>query len=342
MTSFKTVLIAIGENPKPGVHTGISEFPEWVAQYLADHGIDNVHAPCATREDLEKYASDADVVWMYSGTRILTAENIPVLRKCGAILKVGSGVDNIDVEAATRLGIIVANTPEVVVGPVAEHTIALLLAASRNVAYHNHLVRNGQWGDKSVYDLEKSTLGLIGFGRVGQRIVQKLTGFGMNFLAYDPFVSAADMQRGGAWPVTIEELLSQSDFVSIHCNLTPQTRGLIKERELRMMKKNAILVNVSRGAVVDEQALYRALSEGWIAGAALDVMEKEPPDADNPLLGLDNVIITPHVAGKSSSSPNSGWRAMCAALVTMSKHRWPDSVVNKGVKPRWQWLEPRE
>jgi phosphoglycerate dehydrogenase-like enzyme len=139
--------------------------------------------------------------------------------------------------------------------------------------------------------------------------------------------------------VALEELLGASDFVVLICNLTPETRGLIGERELRTMKKTAILVNVSRGAVVDEGALFRALSERWIAGAALDVMESEPPDPDNPLLGLSNLIITPHIAGMAAGWPECSWRALCRVLVTISERRWPDSVVNEAeVEPRWKWL----
>ena len=345
MTSLKTVLIAIGEDPKPGVHTSAQRFPKWVAHYLKDHGIDNEYCPCYTREDLEKYASDADVVWMFSGSRILTAENIAVLERCGAILKVGSGVDNIDVEAATRLGIIVANTPEAVVGPVAEHTIALLLAAVRNIVHQNHLVKDRRWATnvRPINDLEGATLGLIGFGRIARLVVRKMAGFETDFVAYDPYLSAADVESGGARQVSLEELLAQSDFISLHCNLSPETEGLIGERELRMMKENAVLVNVARGPVVDEEALSRALSEGWIAGAALDVMESEPPDPINPLLRLSNVIITPHVAGMSGDWPDRSWRALCRALIAMSQGRWPDSVVNrKDVKPRCQWLESQD
>ena len=346
MASFKTTLIAIGEDPKPGVHTGTQGYPDWVARYLEAHDIDNEYHPCFTREDLETYAGDVDVVWMFSGSRILTAETIPVLKRCGAIMKVGSGVDNIDVEAATRLGILVVNTPEAVIGSVTEHTMGLLLAATRNIVRQDHLVRSGHWGTyeaRTVANLEGSTLGLVGFGRIGRLVVRKLGGFEMTFVAYDPYVSAAEVERHGARQMELEELLAASDFVLLLCRLTPETRGLIGESELRKMKRNAILVNVSRGAVVDEDALFRALSERWIAGAALDVMGSEPPDPGSPLLGLSNLIITPHVGGMAGDWPDCSWRALCRALVAMSKRRWPDSVVNKGeVEPRWKWLQAED
>jgi D-3-phosphoglycerate dehydrogenase / 2-oxoglutarate reductase len=343
MGTFKTVLIAIGEDPKRGIHTGAQELPEWVIQHLEDHGIDNEYHPCYTGKDLEKYASDADVVWMFSGSRILTAETIPLLKRCGAILKVGSGVDNIDVETATRLGIIVVNTPEAVVGPVAEHTIALLFAAVRNIIRQNHWGKNGRWEGheaRPIHDLEGSTLGLIGFGRIAQLVVGKLAAFEMDFVAYDPFVNTAEIEAHGVRPVSLDELLRKSDFVSIHCNLTPQTTAIIGERELRLMKKHAILVNTARGPIVDEKALYKALSEGWIAAAALDVMDREPPAPDSALLGLENMIITPHVGGMSGDWPDRSWRALCRALVAMSQGRWPDSVVNRQVvRPRAKWLK---
>jgi phosphoglycerate dehydrogenase-like enzyme len=163
----------------------------------------------------------------------------------------------------------------------------------------------------------------------------------MNFVAYDPFVSTAEIEAHGARPVSLDELLRESHFVSVHCNLTPETEAIIGERELRIMRKDAILVNTARGPLVDEKALYEALSEGWIAAAALDVMDTEPPAPDSPLLRLENAIITPHVGGMSGDWPDRSWRALCRALVAMSQGRWPDSVVNReAVRPRAEWLKP--
>ena len=170
-------------------------------------------------------------------------------------------------------------------------------------------------------------------------MLERLSGFGMCFLVYDPYVSPAEVAEAGARSLPLPELLSQSDFVSLHCNLTAETRGLMGETELRLMKKDAILINMSRGPVVDEDALYRALSQGWIAGAATDVMQEEPPPHDHRLIGLDNLIITPHMAGRRQHSPDAQWMGLCRALVTMSQLKWPESFVNKDVVPRWEWLK---
>ena len=335
---MKCVLIAIGEDPKPGVHTGTDDFPDWVVAHLAEQGIDNVYAPCFTRADLERHAADADVVWMYSGSRILTADNLAVLKRCGVVLKVGAGVDNIDVEAATRLGIIVANTPWVVVEPVAEHTIALMLAAARRIPQQNVLIRRGTWsaqGIRPTRTLVGATIGTIGYGRVARLMAERLGGFRACLLTYDPYVSSEAANAAGAIKVSLDELLAESDYVTINCHLTPETRGLIGEAQLRAMKPSAILVNTARGPIVDEAALYRALREGWIAGAALDVLAEEPPRSDNPLLQLDNVILTPHSASTTSESPDNGWRALCDVLQTLAHGQRPPSVVNPDVDARW-------
>ena len=225
------------------------------------------------------------------------------------------GYDNVDVAAATARGIPVGNTPGILTETTADFAFALLMAAARRVAEGADYVRAGKWrtwGPMILlgYDVHGSTLGLVGMGRIGQAMARRAAGFGMKVIYYDPYFDAA---RGGAAgaeamesPVsrrgTLDALLAEADFISLHVPLTVETRHLIGERELRAMKRTAILVNTARGGVVDQAALVRALEEGWIAGAGLDVMETEPLPADDPLLRPPNVVLLPHIGSASHAT----------------------------------------
>jgi D-3-phosphoglycerate dehydrogenase len=172
-------------------------------------------------------------------------------------------------------------------------------------------------------------------------MVEKLRGFGFHFLAFDPYVTEAVFRSCDVQSAPLDELLRASDFVSLHCPLSKETHHLIGERELRLLQPHALLVNTSRGPVIDEPALIRALQEKWFAGAALDVMEQEPPAPDNPLLSLENVILTPHISGYDSSYPQAVLEASIEALIDLAEHRWPYSCVNPKVTPRWGAMLPR-
>lgn len=226
----------------------------------------------------------------------------------GGSLKVISqmavGYDNIDAAAATARGIPVGNTPGVLTETTADFAFTLLVAAARRVVEGERYVKAGAWktwGPTLLmgHDVHGATLGLIGFGRIGQAMARRASGFGMSILYHDPVADVGAAERLGAHSRTLEELLAESDFVSLHVPLTAETEHLIGERQLRLMKPNAILVNTARGPVVDPQALYQALHERWIAGAALDVTDPEPIPADDPLLTLDNCLIVPHIASSS-------------------------------------------
>ncbi len=237
------------------------------------------------------------------------------------------------------MGIIVANTPEAVTEPVSDHAISLLFSVMRQIPPQDRLVKKGQWSAKIAFPgrlYRSATLGLVGFGHIAQRVARKLMGFEMRILVYDPYVSPKVIEELGVQSVELEELLKQSDFISLHCPITKETHHLIGEEELRMMRPEAILINTSRGSVVDERALYHALREGWIAGAGLDVLEKEPPDPKNPILKLDNVVITPHMASYSSLTPLAELEATFETIVDFTRGRWPRSVVNRELKPRWK------
>jgi D-3-phosphoglycerate dehydrogenase len=328
MSSFKVALVGLDGQTVPA----------WVTARMTQDGICLVSWECVTDEDLAHWAGDADVVWLFGGSRVVTDRNLDLLARCGAILRTGSGTDNVPVEAATQRGIVVAHTPDVAADAVSDHTIGLLFAALRQIAVQDRAVRAGVWDRYRAWPhwhLRGGTLGLVGFGRIAQLLVHKLSGFEMTFLAYDPLGSAEALAKHQVRGAALDELLAASDVVSLHCPLTPDTRHLIDKRALRRMKPTAVLINTARGLVLDEHALVRALSEGWIAAAGLDVLEKEPPDPSNPLLRLDNVVLTPHIAGYSDVYLESSWRSSVDAVVALANGRWPRAFVNRPEKPRW-------
>ena len=311
--------------------------PDWVKQDLERGGVELRIHPCTSGEELFRVAADAEVVWLY-GNPVITAERLERLSRCGAILRTGSGTDNVPVEAATRQGVIVANTPTAVFDEVADHAIGLLFAAIRQIVPHDRALREGRWERREHihrWHLRGSTLGLIGFGRIARSLARKMQGFNLRICACDPFLESEVIVAEGVRPVELETLLSHSDFVSLHTPLTAGTRHLMGETQLRSMKPESILINTCRGPVIDEQALIRALQEGWIAAAGLDVFEQEPLAPASPLLDMENVVLTPHVAGCSDVSQDSFWRLSVETLIRLAEGRWPEDCANPGVKPKW-------
>ncbi len=319
---------------------GKAPIPEWITQGFAERDIEFTVRECLTRADLAECAGDADVVWVFGGCRALTpaqADNLHVLPRCGALIRTGSGTDNVPVARATELGIVVANTPDAVTDPVADHVVGLLFAAARRIPWHDRAMRQGRWERDAGYanpHIHGRVLGLVGFGRIPRRVVQRLSGFELVVLAYDPYVPAETMAQHGARAASLDDLLTQADFVSVHTPLTEQTHHLINERTLRLMKRTAVLINTSRGPVVDEPALVKALSEGWIRGAGLDVFEREPIDPANPVLKLDNVVLSPHLASLTDEYMDSCWRYSYETVLDLADGYWPRSYVNHEVSPR--------
>ena len=288
-----------------------------------------VGAHCTTDEEVIAAAKDADgILNQYAP---LTKRVIKSLDRCKVICRYGIGVDNIDVQAATERGIIVANVPGYCVDEVSTHTTALILACARKVPYLNATVKRGTWDfmlGKPLFRSQGRVLGLFGLGRIGRAVARKATGFNFRIIAYDPYISQANEK---VELVSFSELLSNSDFISIHAPLTPKTKHSFSKAEFKAMKKDAYLINTARGAIVDEFALCQALKEGWIAGAALDVMEKEPPDSKNALLKLDNVIITPHISYYSEESYAELKIKAAQAVLDVLKGGLPKAIVNPQV-----------
>lgn len=266
-------------------------------------GADLVPNQVRTESDLIAACRGADV--LLNQYAQLTPAVIDSLDRCRAIVRYGVGVDTIDVPAATRRGIWVCNVPDYGIDEVSDHAVTMLLAAARKLVPLVNAVQAGQWDVnqvKPIARLRGRALGLIGLGRIGSAVARKARPFGLRLIAHDPNRRPEQFAELDVAPVGLDELLTEADYVSIHCPLSEQTRHLIGERELGLMKPSALLINTARGGIVDGAALARALREGGIAGAALDVVEHEPIPPEDPLLGLPNCLITPHAAWYSEEA----------------------------------------
>jgi D-3-phosphoglycerate dehydrogenase len=259
----------------------------------------------ASDDPLEAVLADADpdgVIVMYADVDAALLDAMP---GCRVVSRTGIGFDNVDLDAATERGVYVTNVPDYCVPEVSDHTMALLLALARKVVDYDGRVHAGEWdvnAGRTMRRIEGGTLGLIAYGDIARAVGEKARAFGLDVIAHDPYVDGDDVADGVTLVDDRATLLAESDAVSIHAPLTPGTEGLIGADELARMKETAFLLNTARGGIVDEDALAAAVREGEIAGAGLDVLDEEPPADDSPLLGLDDVILTPHAAYNSAES----------------------------------------
>src|SRR5262245_15945256 len=250
-----------------------------------------------TADGIIAVARDADAVIVCYAQ--ITAAIIGALTRCKVIGRFGLGVDNIDVPAAAARGIVVTYVPDYCMQEVSDHAMALLLALARKVPFSNKLVQAGRWEMPAVAPLrrlEGQVLGLIGFGNIPRAVAPKAKAFGLKVVAYDPYAAKEVFATAGVERVSFDDLLARSDFISVHAPLMPATRGLVNAAAFAKMKKGALIVNTARGPLIDEPALIGALDSGHLGGAALDVVTTEPLAKDSPLIGRDNVILTPHTA----------------------------------------------
>jgi D-3-phosphoglycerate dehydrogenase / 2-oxoglutarate reductase len=262
------------------------------------------------------------------GNDAVTERVIAAAPRLKVISKHGVGVDNVDVPAATRAGVIVTNTPGANQVAVAELAVALIMALTRKLAYHDTVVKSGGWSRIIGTELEGKTVGLVGLGRIGKEVVLRLKGFQVKFLAHDVYQDHAFAAENGVRFVALDELLAQSDVVSLHAVLTADTQSLIGEKELARMKPGAFLVNTARGGLVDEQALARALTENRLAGAGLDVFADEPPK-NSPLLPLgDKVLLAPHLGAQTTETVLRMGRMAAENVVQVLRGEKPAGVVN--------------
>ena len=311
---------------------------------LAPIGAEIVEIPAGSEEDFIQAARDADA--LYAKARRITGRMIDGLERCRIIALGTVGVDSVDVAAATARGIPVTNVPDTFIEEVADHAMTLLLGTFRRLVVQDRLVRDGRWRDARPMlsqhpRLMGQTLGLIAFGHVARAVAVRARAFGLHLLAYDPYVEELVMSQHGVEPVGLTELLRRSDIVSMHAPATPDAYHLLTEEHFRLMKPSALFVNTGRGPTVDESALTKALQEGWIAAAGLDVLEQEPPDSTNPLLGMDQVILTAHVASASARFDPARLRRVGHEIALVLSGRWPRACVNPSVLEktplaRWQ------
>jgi D-3-phosphoglycerate dehydrogenase len=311
------------------------EFPNVDPEREALKNLSNLEfipAQCTTEEELIELTKDADGVlnqWNH-----ISANVIEHMENCKVIATYGIGTDKIDVEAATKKGIYVCNVPNYGTNEVANHAFSMILACSRQLVQYDKLIRNGKFGyptlGKKLYRLEGLTIGVVGFGKIPRNLSRKLMdAFNMEILAYDPFITEEFAKECGVTKVDLETLMKKSDFVSVHVPLTKETKYLIDEKMLRLMKPTAYLINCGRGAIVNEDDLVKVLKDSSIAGAAIDVFEFEPIRPDDKLLQFDNVIVTPHSAYYTEESLYALQYGAAAEVARVLTGEEPFSAVNK-------------
>ncbi len=305
-------------------------------EMLKEIDADLVLCPDNYNEDtIVEYVRDADAI--VTDAIPITKRILEAAKKCKVLAQAGVGVDNIDIATATREGIYVANAPHATMDDVADHAMALVLALQRKIVILNQKVKNGEWKElmwgfeasMPMFRLKGKTFGLVALGNIGRGVARRAQGFGCKIIAYDPFVSAEEMKSLGVEPVDLDTLLSESDYISIHAPTTKSTYRMFNEKTIGKMKKTAFLINTSRGAIVDQKALYDAVKSGKIAGAGIDVWEPEPPEADEPLFTLDNVICTPHIAGVSVDCMIDIRKETFSQAIAVLKGGQPDNWINR-------------
>ncbi len=304
------------------------------AERLAEAGASWEVCECRTAEQVLEVAQDAVVVVLQSVRPLLTREVIEQLPACRCLIRAGAGYDCIDVAAATEHGIMVCNTPTYCVDEVADHAIALLLDCLRHVSRLDRAMHRGEQPHREpgrTRRMRGATLGIIGFGPIGRRVAQSVQGWDMDIVAYDPYVSQEQADPLGVQMTSFDALLERSDFITIHCPLTPETYHMLDDEAFSKIKPDCILVNDARGAIVDEAALIRALESGRLWAAGLDVTEQEPLPEDSPLRRMEDVVLTPHVAAYSPDSRADLYEEICEVCIDVVQGRIPRFVVNREV-----------
>ena len=303
--------------------------PAGIAQLESDYVIR--YADGADRAQLLPALADADAVIIRSATTI-DAEALEHAPKLRVVARAGVGLDNVDVEAATRAGVMVLNAPTSNIVSAAEHAVALLLSTARNVPQAMASLRSGKWKRAAFtgVELQDKVAGILGLGKIGVLVAHRLAAFGMTVIAYDPYVAAARAAQVGVRLVSLEELLAESDFISVHLPRNAETIGLIADRQLHMVKPTVRIINAARGGIVDEGALASALADGRVAGAALDVYSSEPC-TDSPLFGLPNAVVTPHLgASTHEAQEKAGTQVARSVKLALAGEFVPDAVNVQG------------
>jgi len=317
---------------------------DYEMEALTPIGAEMVEVAAKSDDEFVAAARDADA--LYAKGRPITKRIIDGLERCKVITLGSVGVDSVDVAAATAKGIPVTNVPDTFIEEVADHAMMLILATFRRLVVQDRMVREGRWKEGrpqllQIPRLMGQTLGLIAFGHVARAVAMRAKPFGLRILAYDPYIEELVMSPYGVEPASLTQVLQQSDIISMHAPATPDAYHLLKEEHFRLMKPTALFINTGRGPTVDEPALIKALEQGWIAGAGLDVLEQEPPGSVNPLMKMENVILTAHVASASARFDPARRRRVGQELALVLNGQWPRSCVNpsvleRGNLRRWQ------
>ncbi|MBM4405596.1 MAG: C-terminal binding protein [Chloroflexi bacterium] len=315
--------------------------PEFIAnsaeaKTLGAHGVSVTGKRCASDADLIELAKDAHII--LNGLVPITRKAMENLPKTIAVARYGVGYDNVDIAAATEHGIAVIYVPDYCAEEVSNSVFAFLIAFAKQLIPMDAAVHKGQWPLRDfipkIRSIQQERLGVIGLGRIGMAVAQKGKAFAMDVVAYDAVLKPEQIAAKGMKPVSFDELLSTSDYISLNVPLLPSTRRLIGREQFAKMKKTCFLINTARGPVVDEAALIEALKSGRIAGAGLDVFEKEPLPPDSPLVSMPNVLMTPH-SGSQSPVANARLRKqLCEEVLRALRGEWPLNIANPDVKPR--------
>ena len=287
--------------------------------------------PTRTEDDVIAKTQDADALMVSFAS--VTARVLDALPKLRGILRYGVGFDNVDIPAATQRGVWVANVPDYCIPEVADHAMAMLLTLARKLPMLDASLRRGEWAavktSKPIYRLEGRTLGLIGMGRIGREVTKRAKGFGLNVIVADKYLPADKAAEAGATLVDFDQLVRESDYISVHAPLTPETQHLISAEALCKMKPSALLINVSRGGIVDTVALAQALHDGRIAGAGIDVFEKEPLEADHPIRSAPNMVLAAHATWYSEEAMAQLQRSAGEEVARMLRGDKPKNALNE-------------
>ena len=303
------------------------------AKLLREAGIEVHGKRCQSEDEVIGWAKDADAI--LNGLVPITRKVLEAVPRVKVVARYGVGVDNVDLEAATEQGIAVVHVPDYCAEEVSNQALAFLLSWARQVSRFDVKIHEGEWSRDylpAMRSVHQERLGVIGGGRIGLAMARKGLALSMEVLVHDPYVDPKDLETEGYVPATLEELLRESDYVSLHTPLVPSTRHLIGAAQLELMKPTAFLINTSRGPVVDETALVEALRNKAIAGAGLDVFEEEPLAQESPLRSMDNVIMTPHMGSQSPLAGERLRRAIAAEVIRALQGELPVNIANPGVR----------
>jgi len=337
--SFKVVQVIY----QPG-----SPMPDY-GDTLRQAGLDVefVRINCTTEDEIISVARDADAVIGVASFQPFSRRVIERLDKCRLIMSMGIGFEKLDLEAATEHGILAANVPDYCLEEMSDHTMALILACTRKIVKLDRTVKGGGWKQEPDPNIQRTiwptmsrlrgqTLGIVGLGRIARTLVPKAKGFGVRIVAYDPYVDPSVFESLGVERVRFDQLLGESDIVSLHAPLTSATRHMMSLEQFKKMKPSAYLINTARGGLIDQKALYTALTSGYLAGAALDVTDVEPIIPDDPLVKQDNVIFTAHSAAASIPAMMELLRRPGEEVARVLKGEWPVGVLNSDAKTKYR------